>query len=363
MTEKEKHFVLAVNIGSTSTKIALYDGKNCIWSETCRHSPEEIKPDAPIFDQTDMRLAAIREAMEKHGCQPSDFALAIAPAGLLPPTEKTRITAGAYGVSEALLCALRDHPMEPHPVNLGPAICRKLAEEGGGLAVAYDATTVDEMDPVLKITGFPAIERKARGHNLNERTMAMQYCEQAGLDYRTQNLIIAHMGGGSTVALHRHGQIADMISDDIQQFSPTRCGGIPAYDLARYVKASSLGIDELLALMNRKSGLYGHLGTTDMREIERRIKAGDEKAAMVLEAMCIGVAKAIGELAAVVSGRVDHIILTGGIANSRLVTDQITDRISFLAPVHVMPGENEMLGLALGGERILQGREIIKEYV
>jgi butyrate kinase len=363
MTEKGKNLVLAVNIGSTSTKTALYDGKICLWSETRRHRPEDIKPEEPIFSQLDMRFDAVQSAMAQHGCRASDLALTIAPAGLLPPTKKTRITAGAYAVSETLLRALRDHPLEPHPVNMGPYICRKLADEGGGLAVAYDATTIDEMDPVLKITGFPAIERKARGHNLNERTIAMQYCEQAGLDYRMQNLIIAHLGGGSTVALHRHGQIADMISDDIQQFSPTRCGGVPAYDLARYVKATSLNTEELLALMNRKSGLYGHLGTTDIREVEKRIAAGDEKAAMVLEAMCIGVAKAIGELATVVCGQVDQILLTGGIANSHLVTEQIVKRVSFLAPVRVMPGENEMLGLAMGAERLLQGRETIKEYV
>lgn len=358
----EKKLTLAVNIGSTSTKIAMYDGKSCLWSETCRHKPEDINPDGAIFDQLDMRFDAIQKAMQAHGYTMQDVAVAIAPGGLLPSTEKTHVSAGAYEVSEALMDALRYHPMEPHPVNMGPYICKMIADAGGGLAVAYDATTVDEMDEVLKITGFPAIERKARGHNLNERTMALKYCEENGLDYHTQNIVIAHMGGGSTVALHRHGQIADMISDDIQQFSPTRCGGVPAYDLARYVKASDMTIDELLALMNRKSGLYGHLGTTDMVEIEARIAAGDAKADMVLEAMCIGVAKAIGELATVVCGKLDHIILTGGIANSALVTERIIKRVSFLAPVHVMPGENEMLGLAMGAERILQGREKIKGY-
>ena len=361
--EFKNNNVLAVNIGSTSTKIAVYNGRNCVWNEVCRHKPEDINPDGAIFDQLDMRFAAIKQAMEKHGFTVRDIAVAIAPGGLLPSTEKTHVSAGAYAVSRELMDALRYHPMEPHPVNMGPYICKMIADEGGGLAVAYDATSVDEMDEVLKITGFPAIQRKARGHNLNERTMAMKYCEDNGLDYTAQNMIIAHMGGGSTVALHRHGQIADMISDDIQQFSPTRCGGVPAYDLARYVKATELNIDELLALMNRKSGLYGHLGTTDMQEIEGRILAGDRKADQVLEAMCIGVAKAIGELATVVCGKVDHIILTGGIANSRMVTDRIMKRVSFLAPVHIMTGENEMLGLAMGGERIIQGREKIKDYL
>ena len=362
MAEVKKGYILAVNIGSTSTKIAMYDGKECLWSEVCRHKPEDINPDGMIFDQLDMRFAAIMGAVKQHGYTPADIALAIAPGGLLPSTENTHVSAGAYEVSEELMNALRYHPMEPHPVNMGPYICKMIAQEGGGMVVAYDATTVDEMDPVLKITGFPAIERKARGHNLNERTMAIKYCEDAGLDYNKQNIVIAHMGGGSTVALHRQGQIADMISDDIAQFSPTRCGGVPAYDLARYVKASDKSIDEIIALMNRKSGLYGHLGTTDMMEIETRIANGDEKADMILEAMCIGVAKAIGELATVVCGKLDHIILTGGIANSAMVTERIIKRVSFLAPVHVMPGENEMLGLAMGGERILQGRENIKRY-
>lgn len=354
--------VLAINIGSTSTKIAVYTGKNCIWSEVCRHKPEDINSDGKIFDQLDMRLGAIKSAMDRHGFTPADIAIAIAPGGLLPSTQKTHVSAGAYEVSECLINALRYHPMEPHPVNMGPYICKMIADAGGGLAVAYDATTVDEMDPVLKITGFPAIKRQARGHNLNERTMAIKYCEDAGIDYQMQNIIIAHMGGGSTVALHRHGQIADMISDDILQFSPTRCGGVPAYDLTRYVKDSDKSVDELIALLNRKSGLYGHLGTTDIQEIETRIVAGDLNADMVLEAMCIGVSKAIGELATVVRGKLDHIILTGGIANSKMVTDRIVDRVSFLAPIHIMPGENEMLGLAMGGERILQGREKIKEY-
>ena len=269
---------LAVNIGSTSTKIALYSGTDCLWKETIRHKTEEIKKDGEIFDQLEMRFSAIKEAMATHDCTVKDIAVCVAPGGLLPSTEETHVSAGAYAVNDALMNALRYHPVEPHPVNMGPLICRMVADEGGALAVAYDATTVDEMDPVLKITGFPPIERKARGHNLNERTMAIRYCEENGLDYNTQNIVIAHMGGGSTVALHRHGQIADMISDDIAHFSATRCGGVPAYDLTRYVKASEKTADELIADLGRKGGLYGYLGTTDMNEIEERIAAGDGKA-------------------------------------------------------------------------------------
>ena len=177
------------------------------------------------------------------------------------------------------------------------------------------------------------------------------------------NDIIAHMGGGTTVALHAHGRILDMISDDILPFSPTRCGGVPAYDLVRYAINSGKSAEEMVALLSRKSGLMGHLGTTDIKAVEKRIADGDKQAADVLLAMSVNVAKAIAELAAVVCGKVDHVILTGGIAHSRMVTDWIVERVQFLAPVHVMPGEAEMLGLAMGATRVLDDLEDVREYL
>ncbi len=357
--------IIAINIGSTSTKVAFYDGTQCVWTENCRHDPEQLHAEGEIFDQYEFRMANVMKALEKHGLSCEEIDVAIAPGGLLPSTKQTHVSAGAYRVGKTLMHALKDHPLMPHPVNMGPWICDAIAQKSGGrcIALAYDATTVDEMDPVLKITGFPPIAREARGHNLNMRTMAIRHCEENGMDYKAQNIIIAHMGGGTTVALHAHGRILDMISDDILPFSPTRCGGVPAYDLVRYAINSGKSAEEMVALLSRKSGLMGHLGTTDIKAVEKRIADGDKQAADVLLAMSVNVAKAIAELAAVVCGKVDHVILTGGIAHSRMVTDWIVERVQFLAPVHVMPGEAEMLGLAMGATRVLDDLEDVREYL
>lgn len=349
--------ILVINPGSSSTKIALYDGHDQLWQENIEHDAAALRAFPSVFAQIPFRRALVLDSFFAHGGKLEELACVIARGGLLPP-----LPAGTYEVNDAMLDVLEHRPMNHHASNAGAAIALGISRPLGIKAYICDPVTVDEMIDLVRITGLKEIKRHGQGHNLNMRAAALKYCASNALPYREQTLIVAHLGGGITLTLHHKGRIIDMISDDEGPFSPERAGLIPAYKLTKLI-SDSMHYKEAMFLLQRGGGLTSHLNTTDVREAEKRIEAGDAYARLVYEAMALGVAESIGRLAVVVSGKVDRIVLTGGIAYSARFTGLVTERVRFIAPVEIIPGENEMQALADGACRVLSGEEPAKTYV
>lgn len=349
---------LVINPGSTSTKIAWYNGVIPLWQKNIEHDAAVIKKFPTVFSQLQFRMDAIIQMVEKQGNNLQDLNCVMARGGLLPP-----LTSGGYEVNTVMLEVLQYRPMNHHASNLGAAIGYRLAEIAGTKAYIYDPVTVDEMIEVVRITGIKGILRHGQGHNLNMRAAAMKYCHDNHLLYDEQNLIVAHLGGGITLTLQSEGRIIDMISDDEGPFSPERAGLIPNYKLVKRVCAEGMTYEESMKMLQRKGGLISLLGVSDVRKVEEMIKAGNPEVELVYDAMALGVSEGIGRLATVVNGQIHQIILTGGIAYSSMFTDKVSERVRFISPITVIPGENEMQALAEGAYRIITGKEKVKQYV
>ena len=241
-------------------------------------------------------------------------------------------------------------------------IARSISLQLGIPAYIYDGVTVDELLPINKLTGLPSMRRKGMGHNLNTRAAALRYARENGRDYKDITVIVAHLGGGISVNLHHNGKIEDFINDEEGPFSPERAGGLPMFDVIKECFSGRYDYKGMMKLVKNQGGLMAHLGTTDSRAVEQMIQSGDAHAKLVYDAMILNIAKNIAKCAPNVCGKVDAILLTGGIAYSQYVTSEIEKRGSFLAPVVVYPGEDEMRSLALGGLRVLRGQETAKIF-
>lgn len=344
--------LLIINPGSTSTKIALYVGESPEFVESINHSTEELAPFAKITDQADFRRGVLLSTLEKHDVKLADLSGIISRGGMLPPLQ-----AGAYEINDDMVWQLINKPVNEHASSLGAIIARGLSKESGIPAYIYDGVTIDEMLPIARYSGLPEIERTSIGHHLNMRAGAMRYAKEQGRSFADCTLVVAHLGGGITVAVYKGGKTVDLINDEEGPFSPERSGGVPCPSLVRMAYSGEYDKTSLLKKMKAQGGMLAYLGTTDARDVEKRIEAGDETAKTVYEAMALGVSKAIASEAAVVSGKVDAVLLTGGIAYSEMLTGWIRERVGFIAPVVVFPGENEMESLALGGLRVLRGEE------
>ncbi len=349
--------ILVVNPGSTSTKIAVYDGRTQRWQQNIEHDAKTVASFPTIFAQLSWRADTVREALSAHDTALSSLAAIMARGGLLPPLD-----GGAYRVNDAMLDVLEHRPMNHHASNLGAAIADMLGREAGVPAYIYDPVTVDEMIDLVRITGLKEIRRHGQGHNLNMRAAARRYCQERGRAYEDMTLIVAHLGGGVTLSLHQNGRIIDMVSDDEGAFAPERAGLIPAFKLAKLAYLDGMDYKTLMKKLQRQGGLVSHLGVTDARQVEAMIEAGDQSARLVYEAMALSVARSIASLSVVVSGQVDAIILTGGIAYSETFTGMVAGRVGRIAPVAVLPGENEMQALADGCCRVLAGEEQASVY-
>jgi butyrate kinase len=349
--------ILIINPGSTSTKIALYSGETRLWQENIEHPADALSIYDTIYDQIDMRRYLVLEAMKKHGNSPAELTLVMARGGLIPC-----VSSGAYEITEEMVEVLRDRPVIHHASNLGAGIALQIARSNGIKGYIYDPVTVDEMIDVTRVTGLRDILRFGQGHNLNMRAAALRFSRDENLDYMSVNLIVAHLGGGISLSLHSDGRIIDMISDDDGPFSPERAGLIPTYKLLKKTFSGRYNYDSIMKLLQRGGGLMSHFETSDTRRVIGMAENGDAHAGLILEAMALNVAKCIAQLSATVCGRVDRIILTGGMAHSKYITNMITERVSFIAPVHLIPGENEIEALAHGGLRILRGEEAARKY-
>ena len=329
------------------------------WVESIAHTQEELAPFPDIYSQMDFRAELVKQCCESHGDKIEAFDAVVGRGGLLPP-----VHTGAYEVDEYMLDCLKNRPQLHHASNLGAPIAYAIAQEAGVKAYIYDAVAVDEMEEIYRITGLKDVFRIGRGHNLNMRAAVLNLCEQKGIDYKDHNIMSVHLGGGISVGMFEHGRLVDMISDDEGPFSPERAGGLPAFRVVDYCYDVIDNKADMMKQLQRKGGLVAHFGTADSREVEKMVMEGDAHAKLIYDAMILNIAKNIAKLSVDVCGKIDYIVLTGGIAFSEYVTSGIRERVSFIAPVEVIPGEKEMDSLAFGALRVLNGEEtarILKE--
>lgn len=342
--------ILAINPGSTSTKIALYEDANEICKKTIDHSNKEIEEYKNIADQYGMRYEAITKFLADINFKIEELSAVVGRGGLLPP-----VKSGAYRVNKAMVERLRFRPVVEHASNLGAIIAYEIAKPLEVPAFIYDSVAVDELEDVARISGMADIKRKSFSHALNMRAVAIKVAKELGKDYDDMNLIVAHLGGGISISIHKRGEMIDIVSDDEGPFSPERAGRVPCKDLINMCYKYDKGT--MKKKLRGKGGVISYLMTNNALEVEERIEKGDEFAKLVYEAMAYQIAKGIGELATVVDGNVDRIIITGGIAHSEMMTSWIKKRVKFIAPVQIVPGENELKSLALGALRVLKGEE------
>jgi butyrate kinase len=347
--------LLAINPGSTSTKIAVYEDEVQVFKTSVEHSASEIESYPTIGSQYPLRHGAVVRSLEAAGIGLGDLSAIVGRGGLLPP-----VKSGAYRVNESMVDRLMHRPVVEHASNLGAILAWEIAKPLGIPAFIYDPVAVDELCDLARITGLAGVERKSLCHALNMRAAALRCAKDLGRPYPELSLIVAHLGGGISVSLHAGGKMIDISSDDEGPFSPERSGRIPGTALASLCYTSERAV--VLKKLRGKGGLVSHLGTNDAREVVARIESGDAQARFVFEAMAYQVAKAIGELATVAKGRVDRIILTGGMAYTGMFVEWIRERVAFIAPVVVLPGENELESLAFGALRVLRGEEQAREY-
>ena len=352
--------VLVINPGSTSTKIAVYNNETEVLSETIRHDHEALAKFGSITDQYQFRAGIIEETLEKNDIETSRLSAVIGRGGLLKP-----IPGGVWKVNEKMIEDLKKGVMGEHASNLGGIIAFNIAEKEGIPSFIADPVVVDEMHEAARISGHPEIERLSIFHALNQKASARRAAAELGKPYEECGLIVAHMGGGISVGAHRRGAVVDVnnaLNGD-GPFSPERSGGPPSGQLTEICFSGKYTKKEVLKMLKGNGGLKAYLGTADGNEVEAMIKNGDEKALTVYRAMGYQVAKEIGALAAVLKGDVDGIILTGGLAYSRLLVEYIEEHVSFIGRVFVYPGENEMESLRDGVLRVLKGEETPKDYL
>lgn len=335
--------ILVINPGSTSTKIAVYENETPLLVRNIRHTVEELASFPEVTDQFEFRKSLVLSQLEKESI-PLEFDAIIGRGGLVKP-----IRGGVYEVNEAMK---RDtvHAMRTHACNLGGLIADDLARLLPGCrAFIADPGVVDELDDVARISGSPLLPRITIWHALNQKAIARRFAAEHHTRYEELDLVICHLGGGISIAAHKHGRAIDANNalDGEGPFSPERAGTLPAGQLIDLCFSGKLTKEELKKRISGRAGLTAHLGTTDILAIIQSIEAGDKHAELVLDAMIYNVAKGIGAAATVLYGKIDAILLTGGIAYSDYVVSRLMNRISFLAPVHVYPGEDEMEALAL----------------
>ena len=350
--------ILAINPGSTSTKIAVFEDEKSIFSRTLRHSVEELTRYPRIIDQFEFRKNLVLDELKADGI-PFEFDAIIGRGGLFKP-----VPGGVYEVNDAML-ADSVHAMRSHACNLGCLIASELAALLPGCrAFIADPGVVDELDEVARITGSPLMPRITIWHALNQRAIARRYAAEHGSRYEDLNLIICHLGGGISVGTHRHGRCIDVNNalDGEGPFSPERAGTLPAGNLIDLCYSGRMSMDELKKRISGRAGLVAHLGTTDVQAIIGRIEEGDTHAELVLNAMIYQIAKSVGAAAVVLYGKVDAILLTGGIAYNDYVVSRLKERVSFLAPVFVYPGEDELEALAMNALGVLRGELPVQEY-
>lgn len=352
--------LLTINPGSTSTKIGVFEDEKIIFEKTLRHSTEEIESYEKICDQYEFRKNIILQCLKENNIELNSLSTVVGRGGLLKPIE-----GGTYIVNEPMLEDLREGVLGEHASNLGGIIAHEIASSIGVNAFIVDPVVVDELQDVARISGLKEIERKSIFHALNQMAVSRRYAKSIGVEYEDLNLIVAHLGGGISVGAHKKGRVIDVANalDGEGPFSPERTGSLPVGDLIKMCYSGKYTHEEIKKMIKGKGGLVSYLNTNDAREVVERIKSGDKYAELIYSAMAYQVAKEIGAQAVVLRGKVDAIILTGGIAYDKTFTRWIEEMVSFISKVIIYPGEDELTALAEGGYRILKGEEQPKIYI
>lgn len=351
--------ILAINPGSTSTKVAVYENDEPAVEEAVRHAKGDIAKFETLVDQKEMRLNVVLGVLESHGVDTAALDAVVGRGGLIEP-----IDSGTYVITKRMLKDLISSTIAVHASALGGILAGELGCRLGKPSYVVDPIVVDELEQAAKLTGFPGIERRSVFHALNQKAVARRCAADMGAAYENCRFIVAHMGGGISVGAHRYGRVIDVNEALAGEgpFTPERTGGIPALPLIRLCFSGAYTEKELADIVTKSGGMMAYLGTNDLRKCERLIKEGDEYAALVLDSMAYQVSKEIGAMTAVLEGRVDAIILTGGLAYSNRFTGFIKQRVGLIAPIKVYPGEDEMRALAEGALRVLRGQEKAIEY-
>jgi butyrate kinase len=351
--------ILAINPGSTSTKIAVYRDTTEQFSENLSHSADELAAFPTIIDQLEYRFGKIMAFLADKRLEPQQFAAVVGRGGLLKP-----LASGTYAINANMLDDLTLSRFGAHASNLGGILADRIAQAADCPAYIVDPVVVDELDAVARVTGRPEIERRSIFHALNQKAVAKRFAKSINRTYAELNLIVAHLGGGISVGCHKQGRVVEVnnaLNGD-GPFSPERSGTVQAGQFVEYVIENQLPLATVLKMLAGNGGLVAHLGTTDAREVEKRIAAGDEKAELVYQAMIYNIARHIAAAAVPVYGKVDGILITGGIAYSEMLTAKLKEYIGYIAPVTIIPGENELQALAEGAFRVLAQEETAKEY-
>ncbi|MDK2919710.1 MAG: butyrate kinase [Candidatus Petromonas sp.] len=353
-----KEYVLVINPGSTSTKVAIFKDSENVLQENLSHASEELGKFEKIADQFEYRKDIILEWMKSEDYETSQLKAVVGRGGLLKP-----MPSGTYKVTDAMIEDLKIGVQGEHASNLGGIIAKSIADLEGIDAFIVDPVAVDEFDDVARISGMPEITRRSLLHALNVRAVAHNLAKEKGKKPHELNLVVAHLGGGISVVPMRKGKMVDANNaNEMGPFSPERTGGLPVGDIVKMCFSGKYTYQEVKKKMRGKGGLVAYLGTNDAREVEKMINEGDKKAKLVYEAMGYQIGKEIGAMATVLNGDIDAIILTGGIAHSKMLTDYVKEMVEFIAPVVLMPGEDEMWALNQGVLRVFSGEEEAKIY-
>ncbi len=349
--------ILVVNPGATSTKIAVYNEDSEAFRRTIDHSAAELAPFEHVVDQFAYRRQLILDTLAAEQYKPTDFAAVCGRGGLL-----RHIPSGTYRISDRVIADIENPPYGEHASNLGALLAKSIADEAGVPAFFVDPVSVDELADVARVSGFKGMQRESFFHALNQKGMARAAARKLGKAYEDLNLIVVHMGGGVSVAAHQKGRVVDVYNvKDEGSFSMDRGGSLPVNALINFCFSGRTKA-EVKKLLGSQAGVFSYLGTRDFREVEERRQAGDREAGLIFDALVYQHCKDIGAMAAVLRYQVDAVVLTGGMANSKLLCSEIASYVGKLAPILVLPGEEEMRSLAEGALRVLRGEEQAREY-
>jgi len=350
--------ILVINPGGTSTKIALFEGREQIFNKNISHTQADLNGFETVFDQFAYRKDLIVNALEENHYKTSEIGCVVGRGGLMKP-----IAGGVYPINDRMIEDLRHAINGEHASNLGAVLAKNIGDEVGAPSFVVDPVSVDEFEDISRITGISDIEKASWLHALNHKAVCRKTAEKIGGEYKEFNFIVAHLGSGISIVAHKSGQMIDGSGGRSDgPFSPERSGGLLAYPLIKLCYSGKYTQSEMVNKVSNIGGMYDYLGTKDMIEIEEMIQNGDTKAKLVMDAFIYQVSKEIAMYGASLHGKVDRIILTGGIAHSKLVTSGLKERVSYLAPVEIIAGEMEMEALALGAIRVFEGKEAIKVY-
>lgn len=351
--------ILSFNIGSTSTKIAFSSGGEEVLRETIEYKSETLTRFADFGEQLPIRQKDIEAFVKRQGLEKKNLDMIVSRGGIGKPAP-----AGAYEINEVMCEDVLSGRYGKHPANLGPPIAYNMARKFGAKSIVVDPPTTDEFHPLARVTGIPELERQSGFHALNQKAAARRAARDMGKRYADINLVVAHLGGGITIGTHRKGSAID-VTHGLSEgpLTPERAGALPTIPLLELAFSGQFDMKKLQKKLLGQGGLFAYFGTSDAMKVEKMIREGDEKAKFIYEVMIYQIAKDIGAMAAVLKGKIDGIVLTGGLAQSEMVTSGIKEYVEFLAPVFIYPGEDEMRALEEGALRVLRGEEEIKEYI